>query len=85
MSCYITSGEAFGCSDGIGGVKKIWVVGGTGSTLGGVTGFTYDADGAITGATSVAGTELYGFELKEKHIFFSTKRTKELRKWYNLF
>jgi hypothetical protein len=64
MSCYITSGEAFGCSDGIGGIKKIWVVGGTGSTLGGVTGLTYDADGAITGATSVSGSTLYGFELK---------------------
>jgi YD repeat-containing protein len=60
MSCYITSGEAFGCSDGIGGVKKIWVVGGGGA----VTGYTYNALGAITGATSTTGTTLYGFELK---------------------
>jgi YD repeat-containing protein len=60
MSCYINAGAALGCSDGIGGIKKIYVVGGGGS----VTGYTYDADGAITGATSTTGTTLYGFELK---------------------
>jgi YD repeat-containing protein len=60
MSCYISSGIQLGCSDGIGGIKKIYIVGGGGS----VTGYTYDADGAITGATSTTGTTLYGFELK---------------------
>jgi hypothetical protein len=60
MSCFITSGEALGCSDGIGGIKKMWVVGGGGS----VSGYTYDADGAISGATSTTGTTLYGFQLK---------------------
>jgi YD repeat-containing protein len=60
MSCYINSGVALGCSDGIGGIKKIYVVGGGGT----VTGYTYDADGAVTGATSTTGTTLYGFELK---------------------
>ena len=61
MSCYISSGVQLGCSDGIGGIKKIYVVGGA---TGEVTGYTYDADGAITGATSTSGTTLYGFELK---------------------
>ena len=61
MSCYISSGAALGCSDGVGGIKKIYIVGGA---TGQVTGYTYDADGAITGATSVTGTSLYGFELK---------------------
>ena len=60
MSCFIQSGEVLGCSDGIGGIKKIYIVGGGGA----VTGYTYDADGAITGATSTTGTTLYGFELK---------------------
>ena len=60
MSCYISSGVQLGCSDGIGGIKKIYIVGGGGA----VTGYTYDADGAITGATSTSGTTLYGFELK---------------------
>ena len=60
MSCYISSGISLGCSDGIGGIKKIYIVGGGGT----VTGYTYDADGAITGATSTTGTTLYGFELK---------------------
>ena len=60
MSCYISSGVQLGCSDGIGGIKKIYVVGGGGA----VTGYTYDTDGAITGATSTTGTTLYGFELK---------------------
>jgi YD repeat-containing protein len=59
MSCYIDSSIALGCSDGIGGIKKIYIVGG-----GEVTGFTYDANGAITGATSTTGTTLYGVELK---------------------
>jgi hypothetical protein len=60
MSCFISSGISLGCSDGVGGIKKIYIVGGGGS----VTGFTYNADGAITGATSTTGTTLYGFELK---------------------
>jgi hypothetical protein len=60
MSCYISSGVQLGCSDGIGGIKKIYIVGGGGS----VTGYTYTVDGAITGATSTAATTLYGFELK---------------------
>jgi hypothetical protein len=61
MSCFITSGSVFGCSDGIGGIKKIYVVGGA---TGEVTGYTYNAEGAITGATSATGTTLYGFDLK---------------------
>ena len=62
MSCYISQGIALGCSDGIGGIKKMYIVGGGGS----VTGYTYDADGAITGATSTSGTTIYGFELKRQ-------------------
>ena len=31
MSCYISSGVQLGCSDGIGGIKKIYIVGGGGS------------------------------------------------------
>ena len=61
MSCFITSGESLGCSDGVGGIKKIYIVGGA---TGQVTGYTYDVNGGITGATSVTGTTLYGFELK---------------------
>jgi len=61
MSCYISSGVALGCSDGIGGIKKIYVVGGA---TGAITGYTYDATGEITGATSTSGTTIYGFELK---------------------
>lgn len=60
MSCFITSGEQLGCSDSIGGIKKVYIVGGGGE----VTGYTYNAAGAITGATSTTGTTLYGFELK---------------------
>jgi hypothetical protein len=60
MSCYITSGQALGCSDGIGGLYKLYIVGGGGS----ITGLTYNADGAITGGTATTGTTIYGFELK---------------------
>lgn len=59
MSCYISEGVALGCSDGIGGIKEIYVLGGSGSTISGIT---YDANGAITGVTG-SGT-LYQFQLK---------------------
>ena len=72
MSGYISSAVAVGCSDGIGGIKKIYVVGGGGS----VTGYTYDADGAITGATSTTGTTLYGFELKRNTSSLAQNTTK---------
>jgi hypothetical protein len=37
MSCFISSGVAIGCSDSIGGVKKIYVAGQSGYT----SGYTY--------------------------------------------
>lgn len=72
MSCYINSGVALGCSDGIGGIKKIYIVGGGGA----VTGYTYDVDGGITGATSSSGTTLYGFELKRNTSSLAQNTTK---------
>jgi hypothetical protein len=65
MSCYISEGISLNqCSDSIGGIQKIYIAGGTGTTVGGVTGFTYTADDSISGATSATGTIFYGFELK---------------------
>ena len=65
MSCYISQGISLNeCSDSIGGIQKIYIAGGTGTTVGGVTGFTYTADDSISGATSATGTIFYGFELK---------------------
>jgi hypothetical protein len=65
MSCYISQGISLNeCSDSIGGIQKIYIAGGTGTTVGGVTGYTYNATDSITGATSAAGTIFYGFELK---------------------
>jgi hypothetical protein len=65
MSCYISEGISLNqCSDSIGGIQKIYIAGGTGTTIGGVTGFTYSADDSITGATAAPGTIFYGFELK---------------------
>jgi hypothetical protein len=60
MPCYISSGIQIGCSDGLGGIKKVYIEGGTGTT----TGYTYSADGTVTGATSTSGTTLYGFDVK---------------------
>jgi len=64
MSCFITSGAALGCSDSIGGVKKIYVAGQSGFT----SGYTYNVSGttigAITGATNSGTVTYYGFELK---------------------
>jgi YD repeat-containing protein len=65
MSCYITQGVSLNeCSDSIGGIKKVYIVGGVGTEAGGITGFTYDADDQITGATAATGTTIYGFETK---------------------
>ena len=72
MSCFISSGVELGCSDGIGGIKKIYVVGGGGE----VTGYTYNVDGAVTGATSTTGTTLYGFQLKRNTSSLSQNTTK---------
>lgn len=74
MSCYISSGIELGCSDGLGGIKKMYILGGsTGATI---SGLTYDADGAITGATG-SGT-LYGFELKRNTSSLVQTTTKSL-------
>lgn len=73
MPCFISSGLALECSDGIGGIKKIYIVGGA---TGEVTGLTYNATGAITGATSVSGTSIYGFELKRNTSSLSQNVTK---------
>ena len=59
--CYITAGVAQGtCDTGIGGIKKVYIVGGGGQ----LTGFTYDATDSITGATATTGTTIYGFNLR---------------------
>lgn len=60
MSCFINEGVQLGCSDGIGGISHIFVLGGsTGATISGIT---YNANGAITGITG-SGT-FYEFQLK---------------------
>lgn len=65
MSCFISEGISLNqCSDSIGGIQKIFIAGGTGTTLGGVTAFTYNSVDSITGATAAAGTIFYEFELK---------------------
>ena len=62
MSCFISSGISLGCSDGIGSLKTLYIVGGTGS----FTGYTSSADGSITGITASSGTTLYTFQLKRQ-------------------
>jgi hypothetical protein len=75
MSCYISSGVDLGCSDGIGGIKSIWVLGQTGSTLPsvssvGITGTT----GPITGITGQG--VWYNFQLKRNTSSLSQNTTK---------
>ena len=72
MSCYISSGIALGCSDSIGGVKKIYVAGQSGFT----SGYTYNADGGVTGATDSGDVTLYGFELKRNTSSYVQTTTK---------
>lgn len=75
MSCYISSGVDLGCSDGIGGIKSIWVLGMTGATGASisqvaVTGST----GPITGITGTGAW--YNFELKRNTSSLSQNTTK---------
>lgn len=60
MSCFITTGVTLGCADGLGGIKKIYVAGGSATASFGT--LSYDADGSITGSTSTSS--FYGFDLK---------------------
>ena len=72
MSCYISSGVQLGCSDGIGGIREIYIVGGGGS----ITGLTYTADGSITGGTATTGTTIYGFQVKRNTSSLTQNVTK---------
>ena len=73
MPCYISSGLALGCSDGIGGIKKMYIVGGAN---GDITAVSYSTDGSITGSTVATGTTIYGFELKRNTSSLSQNVTK---------
>lgn len=74
MSCFVSAGWALGCSDSVGSLKKIYIVGGSATAE--VTGYTYDGDGAITGATSTSGTTIYGYELRRGTSSLSQNTTK---------
>lgn len=75
MSCYISSGVDLGCSDGIGGIKSIWVLGASGATAPSVTGVTVTGStGPITGITG-SGV-WYNFELKRNTSSLSQNTTK---------
>jgi hypothetical protein len=75
MSCYISSGVDLGCSDGIGGIKSIWVLGASGATLPSVTTVvTSGATGPISGITGTGAW--YNFELKRNTSSLSQNTTK---------
>lgn len=75
MSCYISSGVDLGCSDGIGGIKSIWVLGASGATAPSVSAV------AITGTTGpitgITGSGVwYNFQLKRNTSSLSQNTTK---------
>lgn len=75
MSCYISSGVDLGCSDGIGGIKSIWVLGASGATAPSVTAVSVTGTtGPITGITG-AGV-WYNFELKRNTSSLAQNTTK---------
>lgn len=75
MSCYISQGVTLGCSDGIGGIKTIWVLGATGATEPSVSSVSVSGStGPITGITG-AGT-WFQFELKRNTSSLSQNVTK---------
>lgn len=75
MSCYISSGVALGCSDGIGGIKTIYVLGATGNTDPSVSAVSISGStGPITGITG-SGT-WFQFELKRNTSSLAQNVTK---------
>lgn len=73
MSCYISSAVNLGCSDGIGGIQTIWVLGSSGATVPSVTGLTV----ATSGVTAISGAGVwYNFELKRNTSSLSQNTTK---------
>lgn len=75
MSCYISSGVDLGCSDGIGGIKSIWVLGASGATAPSVSAVSITGStGPITGITG-SGV-WYNFELKRNTSSLSQNTTK---------
>lgn len=75
MSCYISSGVQLGCSDGIGGIKTIYILGATGNTEPDVTSVAISGStGPITGITG-AGT-WFQFELKRNTSSLAQNTTK---------
>lgn len=74
-ACYISSGVDLGCSDGIGGIKSIWVLGASGATAPSVSSV------AITGTTGpitgITGSGVwYNFELKRNTSSLAQNTTK---------
>ena len=74
-SCYISSAVNLGCSDGIGGIKSIWVLGASGATAPSVSAV------AITGTTGpitgITGSGVwYNFELKRNTSSLAQNTTK---------
>jgi len=75
MSCYISQGVTLGCSDGIGGIKTIYVLGATGSTVPDVTAVSISgATGPITGITGAGSW--FQFELKRNTSSLAQNVTK---------
>lgn len=75
MSCYISSGVDLGCSDGIGGIKSIWVLGASGATAPSVSAVSITGStGPITGITG-SGV-WYNFELKRNTSSLAQNTTK---------
>ena len=74
-SWYISSGVDLGCSDGIGGIKSIWVLGASGATAPSVSAVAVTGTtGPITGITG-SGV-WYNFELKRNTSSLSQNTTK---------
>jgi len=75
MSCYISSGVDLGCSDGIGGIKSIWVLGTSGATAPSVT--AVNLSGATGPISGITGSGVwYNFELKRNTSSLSQNTTK---------
>jgi hypothetical protein len=75
MSCYISSGVELGCSDGIGGIKSIYVLGASGATAPSVA--TVSITGSTGPITGITGSGVwYEFQLKRNTSSLAQNTTK---------
>jgi hypothetical protein len=63
MACIVNSGISLGCSDSLGGIKEVYIMGTSGATEPTLS-YTQDGDEVVTGLTADVSATFYKFAVK---------------------